>query len=335
MKKLLLGLIIAASAVNSFGYTSFMSNVGWTPNLGAGNTDLGCLSNSAYASTSTSCPTIKSDVQLKFNANLKVINQIIEGYNAATTTKGISQPTTVIPGWSSMDNKTRTQKLSDYGFNFQKTTLKNFLTNFCKSGVCKEVFVAPNEKDVTRVLEKNPTDGAAANLDYSRATIVANYSEIPYILSEIDNLTTKVGSQKMAVVKNRLMYPTGTLYRDVQVILKDKATGFLSELLILGPLMKQEKNNTSHKLYEEIRQDEAAIDAIKLDVENNKKVLSQSDQDQISLLQKRITDNKTKTNQLHDYIFRTDSLTSCGEVGSNDYNKCKTELSKYIVNPNF
>jgi hypothetical protein len=335
MKKLLLGLIIATSAATSFGYTSFMSNVGWTPNLGAGNNDLGCLSSSAYASTSTSCPTKNTFVQGVFNANLNAINSVIVDEKAAISTKGISQPSSVISGWSTMDNKTRAQKLADYGFNFQNTTLKSFLTNICKNGDCKSVFVAPKKKDVDRVLEKSPTDGAAGNLDYSRATIVANYAEISNILGDIAGAAKKSGAQKLVVVKNRLMYPTGTLYRDVQVLLKDSQTGFISELLILGPLMAQEKNSTSHTLYESIRAAEAEIDAIRLDVENNKKSLSTSDQAQITALQNTIDSNKAKTNQLHDYIFRTDALTSCGEVGSSDYNKCKTELSPYINKPNF
>lgn len=337
MKKILLALMFGATSMAAFSLN--LGNVGWMPNLGAGvKTDLGCLADSKYGTTTASCPSKNLEIQSKFNSVVTAINNSVNINNNATATAGFSQPESVVANWSSLDNKARTAALATYGFNFQNNTLKPYLTNVCKSlsKECANLTFAPKAKDVTRALEKNPTDGAAGNLDYSRATIVTDYNNFSNILVTMNiKATDASSSQTVAVVKNRLMYPTSLLYRDLQILLKDKKTGFISELLVLGPQMAADKNGTVHALYETIRSNEASIDAIKLDADNKGISLSNADNAQIAALQQVIDANKANTLLLQDYIFRVDAATSCGATNTVNYANCTKELAKYVNKPNF
>lgn len=263
--------------------------------------------------------TAKNIVQNTFTQTMVTINQILVTNHYATTLKGIQQPTDIFPDWASLSIESRAALMSDYGFNVaQNQRLKPFLNKVCGNNLCINYFLAPSAKKIERVIEKYPDGQVENNIDYSRATIIMDYKNLPAILNRFSSLETK--DFQIAVVENRLTHPTGTHYRDLSVFIKDTSSNFISEILILGPRMGECKNGLSHSLYEEIRSREASIELEKLKPTPNQTLINE--------LENEVNTFKAQLFTVHDDIFRADAATSCNLQHKEE---CMKEVSKYIT----
>lgn len=262
------------------------------------------------------------NLQLTFAQVLDGLETYIKKSDFESSTKGLAQPTTtIIPNWDALNKEERAKKLSDYGFEQAQPKLKDLIDKTCKdSEVCIKYFLATTAKTIDRVDEKFPDGQVQGNLDYSRATIVANYSDLQNLLIALKSIGERNYNFGIAVVKDRIAHPTSTHYRDLQLLLKDNNTGFISEVLVLSPRMQECKNGLSHSLYEIVRTNGAKIKELEQQIP--------VDHAAIKDLQESINVNNKRLFEVHDDIFRADSATSC--IGQ-DLAGCINDAKKFII----
>lgn len=300
-----------------------------------------CISDYLTGKELAKCRSQGTLVQKKFQSSVgNLIEHDIIEHHYLTSTSGLMQPTNVIADWDTLSDLDKAQKISAYGFALQNSVLPHFLSASCMilmhdyNGLCLKTFVAPSAKSVDRILEK-ASKGINSVLDLSRATVVVSYNDTPKLLQAMEKVSILGGLSypSIKVVKDRLYNPTSTHYRDVQVLVTDKTTGFISEILILGSKMDLEKNGTSHKLYEEIRTKEDQISKDKALIEEWKKKTPvpiddiKKLEDEIEKLKAEIEIIMQQIRRIHDNIFIIDASTSCDIA---ERAQCTEELKKYL-----
>jgi hypothetical protein len=269
------------------------------------------------------CPTANTLVQTRFDTVIASINNIIEARQYLTDPNHSVQPITVVDNWNGLNQRERAMHLALYGYELQNQLVTPFLIETCaqlKSRTpyhCQAVFQAPQAKDVDRVLEKVP-QGAEYNLDYARASVVLDYQAIPYFLNLLQQHDATLD---VSIVQNRLVYPTSSHYRDVSIWLKEQQTGFIAELLILGPTMYQEKEGQSHKLYVMLRTYEVKLENLK------SSPWTPEVQQQLISLEEKIAALKDNLALVNDKIFRQDAVTACE---SSTRKTCQDEVQPYV-----
>ena len=90
-------------------------------------------------------------------------------------------------------------------------------------------------------------------LDFSRFTVVVPASGFA---EAIENIVATWGHEHTMWLDDRTTYDRDG-YRDVQMYVRDEATGLLTEILLLTPEMDDAKHSEGHDLYKEKREIEA------------------------------------------------------------------------------
>lgn len=277
---------------------------------GSGGTAVDFMCIASGNTESVTCASKPYVLQAQFNNAVSRIESIIIESKYATSVKALSQPESVIQNFANLSPHEKARKLADYGYKVQNESLLPFLatasnlfnTKVASLRYVESYFVAPNAKTVDRVMEKE--SNILKNMDFARGSVVIDYYDISIFIKTMQELAsekTPYGPQKLKIVaiKDRLLKPADSYYRDVQVFLQDDK-GFIYELLILSHNMFKKKNGLSHVMYEAQRALENKL------IEPN--TLSYSDKQTIS---SAITEVKGYLRDLHTWIFQYDSVTSC------------------------
>lgn len=311
---------------------------------------LAYTNNTCVVWDSGKCKTDKTKLQNAFDEVYRSINISKSTYKYETSTNNISQKKIsefIIQNEANESRDVARDLVQTFIPKVQNSNgFRQLLYSVCnelKNGKCS--YIIGPAKSPARALAKASFNkkNLSKVFDYQRASILVDYSGISPLITQLSLRK----DYKIVVLKDRISNPTNEGYRDIQLFIEDKNSGFISEIQLLASNMSAMKNDL-HSDYETIRVAQDDLKRISANIENANsainiarvspfsspegiKRIEDYRNDLLSLkedLINRIEDASNNSLKGYTNAFRNDAITACFE---NDRAMCKNELTSALL----